>query len=331
MPCYDVRDTVDEAVRSVLDQTYTNWELLTLDDGSSDGTLERLRYWAGVDDRIAALTRPHAGIIPTLNAGLKEVSGPLIARMDADDVSRPDRLELQASWMEADPETALVGSLVEGFPTGQVREGFAVYIDWLNSLVDHEDIAREAFVESPVAHSSVMVRREWLERMGGYQEHHWPEDYDLWLRMLLAGARVEKVPEVLLRWRDHSAMATRTDSRYSVKNFLRAKAHYLMLGPLRDRDAVVIWGAGQMGRRLSKHLLAEGAPLTAFVEIDPARIGGRKRNRPVIAREGLADELARYRRPVVLAAVGSRGARHQIRSYLNGMGLVESRDWWAAA
>jgi cellulose synthase/poly-beta-1,6-N-acetylglucosamine synthase-like glycosyltransferase len=176
-----------------------------------------------------------------------------------------------------------------------------------------------------------MFRRRWITDIGGYQEHYWPEDYDLWLRLYLAKARFAKVPEVLLYWRESPERLTRTDARYSVKNFLRAKAHYLMLGPLADREAVIIWGAGQMGRRLSKHLLLEGAPIVAFIDIDPKKIGRTRKGRPILAPEQLKGELGKYARPVVLAAVRSRGARSLIRERLAGMGLREAIDWWAVA
>jgi hypothetical protein len=212
-----------------------------------------------------------------------------------------------------------------------MREGFRIYLDWLNGLTSAEEIARQIFVESPLPHPSVMMRRDWLERAGGYQDHGWPEDYDLWLRLHLLGARFAKVPEVLLAWRDSPGRLTRLDPRYSVENFLRAKAHYLAAGPLRDRGAVIVWGAGQMGRRLSKHLLREGAPLAAFVDIDPAKIGGRKRGLPVVAPADLPALWGRSPNPAVLAAVGARGARALIRAQLEGMGLREGEDWWAVA
>jgi hypothetical protein len=187
------------------------------------------------------------------------------------------------------------------------------------------------FVEAPVAHPSVMIRRSWLERMGGYQDLGWPEDYDLWLRLHQAGARFVKVPEVLLYWREHPGRLTRTDRRYSVENFLRAKSHYLAKGPLLDRRSVIVWGAGQMGRRLSKHLISEGAPLVAFVDIDPKKIGRQRRGRPVISPDDLAQLWSASDRPIVLAAVGARGARKLIRSQLTSMGLHEGQDWLAVA
>ncbi len=331
MPCRDAGATLDESVESVLAGTFLDLEFIAVDDGSTDDTPDRLAAWEKRDRRLRLVRRSAEGIIPSLNAGLAVSHAPLVARMDADDISLPDRLSKQVACMEADPDLAVLGSLVRGFPEADVRQGFRIYIDWLNSLVTHDDISRQIFVESPLAHPSVLMRRSWLERVGGYQERGWPEDYDLWLRLHQAGAAFAKVPEVLLLWREHSERATRTDSRYAVENFLRAKAHYLMRGPLANSDGVIIWGAGQMGRRLSKHLERGGARLAAFVDIDPRKIGRRRRGCPIIPTEDLNDWWGRFERPVVLAAVGSRGARELIRRQLVERGLVEGRDWWAVA
>jgi glycosyltransferase involved in cell wall biosynthesis len=322
---------VDEAVSSILEQTLRELEIVAVDDGSTDGTRGMLEGWARRDERVHVLARQHEGLIAALNAGIAACRAPLVARMDADDRSHPERLAQQAALLAERPDLAAVGCLVRGIPQGEVREGFRIYVEWLNGLITPEEIARQIFVESPLAHPSVMIRREWLERAGGYQDHGWPEDYDLWLRLHLLGARFAKVPEVLFDWRERPERLTRTDRRYSVENFLRAKAHYLAAGPLCDRRSVIVWGAGQMGRRLSKHLLREGAPLVAFVDIDPAKIGARKRGLPVIAPNGLPGLWRASPQPAVLAAVGARGARALIREQLTSMGLREGEDWWAVA
>jgi len=331
MPCRNAGETVDEAVESVLAGSFRDLEFIAVDDGSDDDTPERLAAWERKDRRLRLIRQAKQGIIAALNAGLASSQAPLVARMDADDISLPERLSKQVACMEADPDLAVLGSLVRAFPEADVRAGFRIYIDWLNSLVSHAEITRQIFVESPLAHPSVVMRRGWVEKVGGYQERGWPEDYDLWLRLHEAGAAFAKVPELLLMWREHADRATRTDSRYAVENFLRAKAHYLVRGPLAERDGVIIWGAGQMGKRLSKHLLREGAELAAFVDVDPKKIGRSRRGRPIVAVENLEEWWGRYERPVVLAAVGSRGARALIRQQLVERGLVEGRDWWAVA
>ncbi|MGA9531653.1 MAG: glycosyltransferase [Anaerolineales bacterium] len=331
MPCFNAAATIDQAVASVLEGDLESIELIAVDDGSQDGTVDRLLRWAEQDRRLRPIIMEHRGIIAALNRGWQEASGKLIGRMDADDYSYPERFAAQVACLNADAKLAAVGSLVEAFPPADVSEGFQVYLDWLNRLITPEQISREIYIESPLVHPSVLIRRIWLERVGGYIDRGWPEDYDLWLRIDREGGQFAKVPDVLFSWREHPDRLTRTDNRYSVRNFLRAKAHYLMAGPLADRDAVLIWGAGQMGRRISKHLLERGAPIVAFIDVDQAKIGRSKRGRPVVAREELMDWWSRYQHPALLAAVGSHAARGLIREYLANHGLVEGRDWWAAA
>jgi glycosyltransferase involved in cell wall biosynthesis len=331
MPCYNAAETLEEAVLSIERQTLQDYEVVAVDDGSQDASLELLKSWEARDNRVRLLPMQHRGIVAALNAGLETCRAPWVARMDADDRSHPTRLARQAEYLAGHPEIGVVSCLVDIFPAEQVREGFQIYTDWLNSLVTAEEIRREIFVESPVAHPSVMFRKSLALAAGGYQEHGWAEDYDLWLRLYLNGVRFAKIPEILLDWREGPARLTRTDSRYSLENFLRAKAHYLVQGPLQGREAVIIWGAGMIGRRLSKYLLREGEPLAAFIDIDPRKIGRTRRGLPVLPPEELLPWWRRSQNPVVLAAVGARGARQIIRERLNGMGLREGIDWWGVA
>jgi glycosyltransferase involved in cell wall biosynthesis len=331
LPCYNSAATLPETLDSLANQTLTDFEVIAVDDGSTDSTLIDLITWAARDSRFRVFPRPHGGVIATANAGLALCQAAFIARMDADDRAHPERLTLQADFLDQNPDVAVVSSLVKAFPAEDVHEGYQIYVEWLNSLVANEEIHREMFVESPLANPSVMMRKAWVEKMGGYHDYGWPEDYDLFLRMYLAGARFEKIPKVLLEWRDHPDRITRTDGRYSTENFLRAKAHYLARGPLANRDAVMIWGAGMVGRRLGKQLQRQNIPLVCYVDIDPKKIGRTRRGLPIIAPDELLLWWKRYENPAILAAVGVRGARGLIRVRLNGMGFIEGQDWWATA
>lgn len=331
MPCYNAARTLEVALESIASQTLADFELIVIDDGSQDGSDQILAEWARRDQRYKIYPQSHQGIVAALSSGLGVCQADYVARMDADDSCRPERLARQVAFLDDHPEVAVVSCLVEGFPLGQVGQGYQIYMDWLNSLVSNEAIRREIFVESPVAHPSVVFRKDWVERVGGYQERGWPEDYDLWLRLYLIGAQFGKVPEVLYSWREHPERLTRTDGRYSLENFLRTKAYYLACGPLADCDGVILWGAGMVGRRISKHLLRNGVQLAAFIDIDPRKIGRTRRGLPILPPEELMDTRKRYSRPAVLSAVGARGARHIIRERLNGLGLVEGRDWWGVA
>jgi hypothetical protein len=207
-----------------------------------------------------------------------------------------------------------------------------VYERWLNSLILHEDMQRERFIESPVPHPGVMYRRRTVVAAGGYRDLGWPEDYDLWLRLFAGGSRFAKVAEVLHFWRDRSDRLTRTDSRYAVERFLECKAEHLMVGPLSRCDRLIVWGAGQTGRRLTKHLLRREAPLRAFIDVDPAKWGRRVRGVPVEPPETL-DEIAAAigDNVTILAAVSSRGARAKIRNALDARELREGKHYWCVA
>ncbi len=331
MPCYNAERTLPETIRSLQEQTLTDFSVVALDDGSADGTQRLLESWARTDGRVTVIHQIHAGIVAALQRGLAACRTPYVARMDADDIADPERLARQKEFLDRHPEVAVVSCQVAGFPDSQVRKGFRIYLSWLNNLTTDAEIRKEIFVESPLPHPSVMFRKDWVLRVGGYQDHGWPEDYDLWLRLYLAGAHFSKIPEVLLAWNERPDRLTRTDGRYSLENFLRAKAFYLARGPLGGRDAVLIWGAGMTGRRLSKHLLREQVPLTAFFDIDPRKIGRRRYGLPILAAEDLPAEWQKHRNPVLLAAVGARGARRLIRNRLQEWGFQEGRDWWSVA
>jgi glycosyltransferase involved in cell wall biosynthesis len=329
LPVRDAGAYLDECMASLGRQTLDDFEVVAVDDGSTDGSAEALDFWAARDPRVRVVHREQEGLVATLNAGLEVCRAPFVARMDADDISHPRRFELQVAEMEDLPWVGVVSCLVRHFPWHGVGEGYRIYEGWLNSLSTPEAIGRERFVESPVAHPSVLVRREAYDLVGGYHDTEWAEDYDLWLRLLEARVSVSKVDRYLYFWREHTERLTRVDGRYSVENFLRCKAKYLLSGPLADCERVVVWGAGQTGRRLSKHLLRGGAPIEAFVDIDPEKIGGTLRERPIIDPDDLS--LLMGSDTIILAAVGSRGARELIRQRLNAIGLREGREYWCVA
>jgi glycosyltransferase involved in cell wall biosynthesis len=327
LPVYNSSATIEKAIESLLRQTYGDFEVVAVDDGSTDGTTEILHHLEKRDSRVRPVIAPHAGLVPALNLGLTHCRGEFLARMDGDDICHPERLRLQLDYMTAHPEVSVVSSLVCSFPRSAMREGFKKYELWLNSLTSHEEIAHDIFVESPVAHPSVLLRTAELRKLGGYQEHGWPEDYDLWLRYFTAGKRFAKVPETLLFWRAHKSRLTFTDSRYALENFIRAKAHYLAKMLKKEHPEVIIWGAGMTSRRLSKHLVREGLSIKCAVDIDPEKIGRTMRGIPIVAPEALSE----HRKTFVITAVGSAEARKIIRDYLDGTGRVETRDYICAS
>jgi glycosyltransferase involved in cell wall biosynthesis len=329
LPVRDGGSLLEGCLRSLQRQTVTDLEVVAVDDGSEDGSGELLDRWAAEDPRYRVLHLPRSGLVPALNAGVEACRAPLVARMDADDVSHPRRLELQLGLLRSRPEVGVVSCLVRHVPWQRVAEGFRLYEAWLNSLTTHDRMARERFVESPLAHPSALLRRRLLLEVGGYRDRGWPEDYDLWLRLFGAGVRFAKIQRLLYFWRERPDRLSRVGTAYTTDAFLRCKAHFLVAGPLAGTSRVVVWGAGQTGRRLSRHLLEAGGSVEAFVDIDPLKIGRTVRDRPVLAPEDLGSRLGTG--TVVLAAVASRGARDLIRSRVDALGLTEGESFWCVA
>lgn len=331
LPCYQAEATLAEALRSLTNQTWRDFEIVAVNDGSSDHTQALLDSWKHGELRLRVVNTPHNGIVAALNAGLAACNADLVARMDSDDRCYPRRLQAQFEYLQSHSEVSVLGCQVQAFPVAHIRDGLRTYLDWQNGLLDNAGIRREMFVESPFVHPSVMFRAQAVRNIGGYEDHGWAEDYDLWLRLYLAGANFARLPEMLLEWRDLPERLTRKDGRYSPENFRRAKAFYLAQGPLRECDAVIIWGAGRIGKRIGRALEQIRAPLRAYVDIDPRKIGRTRRGLPVLHPADLSAFRQKWNRAVVLVAVGIPGARSLIREQLQRIGMDEGQDWFAVA
>lgn len=332
LPAFNAAATLPATLDSLLAQQDCDYEVVAVDDGSTDDTPRILAGYAARDAHVRVLTLPaNQGVVRAAQHGLDACRAPVVARMDADDLAHPQRLARQLALLRNDPALGVVSCLVEPAPGDPTTDGFRVYLDWLNGLVSPDDIARDIYIESPIANPTAMFWRAQALALGGYRDMGWPEDYDLYLRYHHAGYPMAKVPLPLLQWRDHPDRLTRSDSRYSIENFLRAKAHFLLRGPLRQRDALLIWGASQIGRRLAKHLQRGGAPLTAFFTVDQRKIGGTLRRTPIYHVDELPAHWRKARNPLVLVAVSSRRVRPDIRQQLAGWGLQEQRDFWLVA
>lgn len=326
LPARNAEATLAAALASLAEQTLGDFECLIVDDASQDNTVGIAQAWAAQDPRYRVLCQiTHRGIVAALNWAAAEARAPFLARQDADDLSRPERLARTLALLESDPRLGAVACLVEQFPAASLHAGLRRYCEWLNELRDPAAIALEIWVESPLPHPAVIMRRSAFEEASGYADNPWPEDYNLWLAMHLAGWRFAKVAEVLYDWRHHDARLTFTDPRYSPAAFLACKLHHLKPA-LIDRS-LVIWGAGRDGRRLARALHERGIDPSAFIDIDPRKIGHQRFGVPVHPPEILNDREHLGPAPLVLVAVGTRGARKLIRRRLAAMGWEEPTEF----
>lgn len=328
LPARDAVGTLPAALDSLRAQTLRDIEILVIDDGSTDATVDVARRASREDPRIGLLDGRGRGLVAALNLGIAAARAPLIARMDADDVSLPERLALQKGYLDMSPDVGLVGCRVAFGGDPVASRGYALHVDWINGLLGPGDIALHRFVESPFAHPSVMFRRELPAPHGGYREGPFPEDYELWLRWLDAGVLMAKLPETLLVWNDPAGRLSRTDPRYSKEAFFRIKAEYLARWLERHNPRhpeITTWGAGRLARRRAEMLLPHGIRIARHIDIAPRLVGRRAGGRPIVGPDHIPPG------DFVVAFVASRGARDIIRARLEAGGRALGRDFMLAA
>lgn len=332
-PCRDAGAHLPEAMESIRAQTFADFEVVAVDDGSTDETFGQLFTWAQQDGRVRVLQGHGRGLIPALATGLAAARGELVARMDADDIAEPTRLERQVELLREDPALAACGTGVRYFPEDQVRDGARRYQDWINALSTPDDIARDIFVECPIPHPTLVARRHVLLAVGGYREMGWPEDYDLILRLWAAGYRMAKVPQVLYHWREAEGRTSRVDPRYHADRFRDVKIHFLQRTLLAGGRDVVVWGAGPLGKVMARGLADAGTAIAAFVDLDPRKIGQEIHGAPVIEPDRIGEFAGPHSRTqaLVLGAVGQEGVREEIRAACRDAGLIEGQDFVAVA
>lgn len=321
LPFRDAANTLKRAIDSILDQDYRNFELIVINDGSTDESAELLDKYN--DDRIKRIDLAPSGIVTALNEGLYASQGKYIARMDADDWSHPSRLGKQVRFLEKHPDIGIAATKVQY--KGNIDENFGYYhyVEWTNSLLSHEEIFINRFVESPVSHPSVMIRHEILKKYGNYAEGEFPEDYELWLRLMAKGVKIGKVNEFLLDWYDDQNRLSRRHRKYSSDAFYEIKSKYFakwLTSFFKSPPPILIWGTGKAVIQKSNWLEETGIEIDGYIDVVDKKDYW-VRNKPVFYYEDLP------RKVLILSYVSDREGRIQIHDYLIKNGYREGYDF----
>jgi glycosyltransferase involved in cell wall biosynthesis len=221
MPVHNGAKWLAEAAASVRAQDFGDFEFLIVDDGSDDGTAAMLSRFAADDPRIRLVQQAPQGIVAALNTAITAARSPYLARLDADDSARPDRLGKQFAFMQAHPEIGLLGTFAECIDAAGNTVGR------LAPATDHAGLAQVLARTNPFVHSSVMMRTALVRRIGGYRTaFRAAEDYDLWLRMAEAGG-IANLADYLTQYRRHDSNLSQRDAirqSFSVRLAQRSAA-----------------------------------------------------------------------------------------------------------
>lgn len=323
MPVFNAEKTLVECLDSILDQSLEEFELVAVNDNSTDRSVEVLRSYN--DSRISIIENKKKGIVSALNLGLQSCRSDLVARMDADDVMYVDRLKKQFAVMTDDASITLCATQARKFPEEIIKAGYAEYMRWQNACLSRQDVGNQIYIESPFAHPSVMFRKHRVMELGGYKQGEFPEDYELWLRLFNAGKHMMKLDEVLIDWRESDSRLSRTSSRYSDAAFELIRAEYLAKDWRLQGRKIVFWGAGRKTRQRTQYLIDRGIKPVAWIDIDNKKIGKQYNGASVFLPEWLRQQ--HNERPFVLNYVRNHGVRDLCRKYLDKAGYVMGQDY----
>ena len=256
MAAKDTAPYLEECLNSILEQTYRNWELIAINDHSSDETPEILRKYAAVDSRIKVIDSIRHKLIPALKEGYALAKGELINRMDSDDKMPPYKLEIMVQeWKKYGKGHIVAGGTAHFVDDGEVGGGFLRYEEWLNDIARTNTHYQCIYQECVIPSHCWMIHKEDFDTVQAFEPEFYPEDYDLCFRFYKQGLKVIGIDKIVHFWRDRSDRISRTWEVYKDNRYFDLKLQYFFE---LDRDInrpLAIWGAGRNGKDLVKRAL----------------------------------------------------------------------------
>lgn len=300
-----------ECLQSVIDQTETNWEVIAIDDGSTDESHEIVTRFASSDERIQLYKNPNQGLIPALKLAYARSSGNFITRMDSDDIMAKTKLKTMREQLISYGKGHIATGMVKYFSEQGISPGFLEYETWLNALTQNGNNYSEIYKECVIASPCWMVYRSDFETSGGFNSDFYPEDYDLVFRFYKYGLQCLPSSELLHHWRDYSWRTSRTHDNYTHDKLLLLKLHYFLeLDYCKDKT-LVVWGAGHKGKLTAKYLIDQDIDFIWICD-NPKKIGKHIYNQEL---QPFA-ELKHLKTPQSIITVANKDAQKEILEHL---------------
>lgn len=323
IPFKNTQRYLGECLRSIVNQTYSHWEVLAVDDFSSDQSFEQLSTYSKKDGRIKLFKNKGEGIIPALQTAYFHAKGSFITRMDSDDIMQPNRLEVMLKSLEEKGKGHLAVGQVKYFSHRGISDGYNRYEKWLNGLTakgnNYSEIYKECVIPSPCW----MTHRTDFEACGGFSFDRYPEDYDLSFRFYEKGLSVIPCDQVLHLWRDYDTRTSRTHEHYTQNYFLDIKVDYFLMLEYNKHRPLVVWGAGFKGKTIVKKLVAQKIKFTWLCDnpnkIDKVIYGQEMKHYTT---------LESLKKPQSIITVANEDSQVAIRAYLKHLKQKPIQDYY---
>jgi len=263
MPVFNMSGYLEECIRSIQHQKNISWELIAVDDFSTDDSRQKLERLANENSRIHIFQNRKKGIIPALALAFEKSAGTYITRMDADDLMPADKLFMLYERARKNRKTVATGR-VQYFSDSAVSEGYLRYQNWLNTVAEKNDFAVNIYRECVIASPNWMVHRACFEKDITLDSLQYPEDYDLVFKWYQNEYSFESVQQLTHLWREHPARTSRHSEIYQQQTFFKLKTNYFIDLELQDSTYVQLIGAGIKGKLVAAVLTARNITFDWF-------------------------------------------------------------------
>ena len=311
-----------ECIDSILQQDYENWELIAVDDGSTDLSPAILETYAKEDSRIQFFTNPGSGIIDALRTAYTKSNGNYITRMDSDDRMPKQKLSTMVTALQEKGLGYLATGKVLYFAKEGISDGYARYEKWLNNLTEKGDNFKEIYKECVIPSPCWMVHKKDFDDCGAFFSNRYPEDYDLAFRFYKKGLQVIPCATILHHWRDYSYRTSRTSEHYAANFFIDLKMHYYLQLDYNFNRPLALWGAGRKGKKIAKILQENSIPFR-WICNNPKKIG---KNIYGIILEDF-NSLNSAENSQYIITVANQEEQLEITSYLKKRDKKQSKDY----
>lgn len=311
-----------DCIQSILNQTYTNWELLIIDDGSTDSSHHIINAFAENDIRIKLFKNTGSGIIDALQFAFSKSKGLYITRMDSDDIMMPNKLEMLLNNLINYGKKHVAVGLVEYFSETGVGAGYKNYEVWLNNLTktgnNYSEIYKECVIPSPCW----MIHRTDLIACDAFNPNLYPEDYDLTFRFYKHQFKCIPCTDILHQWRDYSTRTSRTHIHYAQNHFTELKLRHFLNIDYNPEKTIVIWGAGSKGKLMARILTKKKIHFEWICD-NPNKIGKDIYGKKLQSFKA----LSQLTNTQSLITVANKTAQEDIRAYLTKINKQPFTDY----
>ena len=323
MPFKNTVDYIDDCINSIRDQTYKNWELLAVNDHSTDGSDSVIKQYEASDKRISLLANKGKGIIDALRTAYDQADGLYVSRMDSDDLMTPDKLEHMVNQLGQAGKGHVALGQVKYFSNEGISEGYKKYEEWINLLTKNGSNYTEIYKECVIPSPSWMVYSEDLQSCGAFNHNRYPEDYDLTFRFRKHQLKCLPCTKVLHLWRDYPTRTSRTSEHYAQNSFLELKIYYFLDLDHDINRPLALWGAGDKGKTLAKLLLESKIDFYWLCD-NPRKIGKKIYGQELLAYQ----RLETLDQPQSIISVANPEAQKEISNYLVNLQMKAFGDYY---